>query len=308
RRALMVAAAGAHHLCLAGPAGVGKTLIASTLASLLPDLDDEEALEVTAIRALTEPGAPPGLIRRPPVMAPHHSSTDVALVGGGTPDRPRIGLVTRAHAGVLFLDEAAEFGQTALDALRQSMETGRVALTRSGFHVELPARFQLVLATNPCACGRALDTTGRPCTCTSVQRRRYLARLEGPLLDRIDVRVTLRRPSLVELADRDTPVATSAQVADRVREARSRAAARLAGTPWRVNAAVPAHELRRRWPVPADLQDALDEAARSRDSVRGLDLSLRVAWSLADLRGAPAPAPKDLTEALTLRNSEVWTT
>lgn len=241
-------------------------------------------------------------------MAPHHTSTDVALVGGGTPDRPRIGLVTRAHAGVLFLDEAAEFGQTALDALRQSMETGRVALTRSGFHVELPARFQLVLATNPCAL-RPRPRHHRPSLHLHVRAAAaLLARLEGPLLDRIDVRVTLRRPSLVELADRDTPVATSAQVADRVREARSRAAARLAGTPWRVNAAVPAHEVRRRWPVPADLQDALDEAARSRDSVRGLDLSLRVAWSLADLRGAPAPAPKDLTEALTLRNSEVWTT
>lgn len=306
--ALTVAAAGGHHLCLAGPAGVGKTLIASTLPSLLPDLDDEEALEVTAIRALTEPGAPPGLIRRPPVMAPHHTSTDIALIGGGSPDRPRIGLITRAHTGVLFLDEAAEFPQTALDALRQSMESGRVALTRSGFHVELPARFQLVLATNPCACGRALDTTGRPCTCTSVQRRRYLARLEGPLLDRIDVRVTLRRPTLVELTDHDGRRLTSAQVAAQVHEARQRAAARLVDTPWRTNAAVPAHELRRRWPVPAALQGALDDAARSRDSVRGLDLSLRVAWTVADLRGAAAPEPADLQRAFDLRNSEVWTT
>ncbi|MCB0914427.1 MAG: YifB family Mg chelatase-like AAA ATPase [Actinobacteria bacterium] len=306
RRGLEVAAAGGHHLALAGPAGVGKSLLAARLASLLPDLDDPDALEVTSIRALSETAAPPELIRRPPVVSPHHTTTDVALIGGGSAERPRIGLVTKAHAGVLLLDEAAEFSAGALDSLRQSMETGQVTLSRSGFHVELPARFQLLLTTNPCPCGRALDSSGRPCSCSSVQRRRYLARLAGPLLDRVDVRLTLRRPTLAELSGADGPAETSTVVADRVRAARQRAARRLAETTWRVNAAVPAHEIRRNWPVPDALQRALSQAAESQESVRGLDLALRVAWTLADLAGKDAPGPGELTEAMSLRNSEAW--
>ncbi len=308
RRGLEVAAAGGHHIALAGPAGVGKSLLASRLAPLLPDLDDQDALEVTAIRALSERAAPPQLIRRPPVVSPHHTCSDIALVGGGSAERPRIGLVTKAHAGVLLLDEAAEFSGTALDALRQSMETGQVAVSRSGFHVELPARFQLLITTNPCPCGRALDSSGRPCSCSSVQRRRYLARLAGPLLDRVDVRLTLRRPTLTELTGTGGEVEATAPVAVRVGQARQRAAHRLRGTPWRVNAAVPAHEIRRRWPVPDDLARALEDAAESRESVRGLDLSLRVAWTLADLNGRTVPKPADLQEARELRNSEAWLT
>lgn len=305
RRGLVVAAAGGHHLALAGPAGVGKTLLASRMPSLLPDLDDSVALEVTAIRALSDRGSPPALIRRPPVVSPHHTSSDIALIGGGSAERPRIGLVTRAHGGVLVLDEAAEFSGSALDALRQSMETGTVAVSRSGFHIELPARFQLVITTNPCPCGRALDSTGRPCSCSSVQRRRYLARLAGPLLDRVDVRLTLRRPSLAELTGGMGHTETSSQAAARVKAARERAALRLSDTPWRTNAAVPAHQVRR-WSIPVDLQRALDRAAESRESVRGLDLSLRVAWTLADLDGLSAPGAEQLVEAMSLRNSEAW--
>lgn len=305
REALVVAAAGGHHICFAGPAGVGKTLLASRLPTLLPDLDDEDALEATAIRALTEPDAGPGLVRRPPFCAPHHTSTAVSLIGGGSVDRPRIGLITKAHGGVLFLDEAAEFAAPVLDTLRQSLESRKVTITRSGLHVELPARFQLVLATNPCPCGRALDTSGRPCTCTSIARRRYLARLEGPLLDRVDVRVTLRRPTVVELSDTGE-LESSAQARERVAAARDRAAGRLVGTPWRTTAAVPAYEVRKAWPVPPDLQNTLDEAARSKESVRGLDLCLRVAWTLADLRGAAQPNPEDLGRAIAMRDSELW--
>lgn len=306
RSALVVAAAGGHHLCLSGPAGVGKTLIASRLPSLLPDLTDDEALEATAIRALTTPESPTGLVRRPPVSRPHHSASDVALVGGGAADRPRIGLATRAHAGVLFLDEAAEFSSTSLDALRQALETRTVSLARAGFQVDLPARFQLVLATNPCPCGRALDTTGRPCGCSSMQRRRYLARLSGPLLDRVDVRVTLRRPTAAELAGLTGSSESSAQARERVAEARRLAQRRLNGTPWPTNSAVPAHEVRRNWPVPPELQEALDRAAHSRESIRGLDLCLRVAWTIADLRGADHPAAKDLLAAIDLRDSQQW--
>ncbi len=306
RQALVVAAAGGHHLCLSGPAGVGKTLIASRLPSLLPDLTDEESLEATAIRALTSPEAPTGLVRRPPVCRPHHSASDVALVGGGSVDRPRIGLATRAHGGVLFLDEAAEFSAGALDALRQAMEARTVSLARAGFQVELPARFQLVLATNPCPCGRALDTAGRPCGCSSAQRRRYLARLNGPLLDRVDVRLTLRRPTAAELAGLTGSSESSARARDRVVAARGRAKRRLDGSPWSTNAAVPAHEVRRNWPVPPDLQEALDLAANSRESIRGLDLCLRLAWTIADLRGADHPGAGDLRAAIDLRDPQEW--
>ncbi len=304
REALVVAAAGGHHLCLAGPAGVGKTLLASRLPSILPELDDDDALEVTAIKALSDPTAVPGLVRTPPFCAPHHSASETSLIGGGAAERPRIGLVTRAHAGVLFLDEAAEFSSAALDALRQSLESRTVTVSRSGFHVELPARFQLVLATNPCPCGRALDASGRPCTCSSIQRRRYWARLEGPLLDRVDVRVQLRRPTAAELSGLSGSRESSASAAARVIEARERAATRLADTPWQVNAAVPAAVVRRRWPVPTALQHALDAASMSRESLRGLDLCLRLSWTLADLKGADAPDADDLARAMALRNSE----
>lgn len=304
REALVVAAAGGHHLCLAGPAGVGKTLLAQRLPGLLPDLTDADALDVTAIRALTETGEAVGLVRRPPLCSPHHSATDVALIGGGTADHPRIGLVTKAHGGVLFLDEAAEFSGAVLDSLRQAMEDRSVTVARSGLHAQLPARFQLVLATNPCPCGRALDTTGRPCTCSSIQRRRYLAKLEGPLMDRVDVRVTLQRPTLADMAD--GPGESSASVRERVVAARDRAARRLAGTPWQTNAEVPAREIRTSWTIPATLQDALDAAARSRESIRGLDLSLRVAWTLADLADHDAPDSDDLHRAMELRQPQGW--
>jgi len=306
RHALVVAAAGGHHLCLAGPAGVGKTLLAQRLPTLLPDLEDDEALDASAIRALSEPGGAPGLVRRPPFCSPHHSASDVSLVGGGSADHPRIGLVTRAHTGVLFLDEAAEFAPAVLDSLRQALEQHTVTVARSGLHVTLPARFQLVLATNPCPCGRALDTVGPPCGCSSVQRRRYLAKLAGPLLDRVDVRVTLRRPTAAELSGLSGSTMSSADAAALVLAARERAAHRLAGTPWRTNGAVPASEIRTAWPMPLELQDALNAATLARESLRGIDLCLRVAWTLADLNNAPAPGREEVELAVAMRNSEGW--
>lgn len=306
REALVIAAAGGHHVALMGPAGVGKTMLATRLPSLLPDLDDNEALEATVIRSLVNPTAPPGLVRRPPFQAPHHTTTDIALVGGGSGDRPRVGLVTQAHTGVLFLDEAAEFSAGSLDALRQSLETRRITVARSGFNIDLPARFQLVLATNPCSCGRALDSSGPPCSCAPNQRRRYLARLSGPLLDRVDVRVTLPRPTMAELTGLSGGQETSAAAAARVSAARARAARRLVDTPWSVNAAVPTSVVRSQWPVPPAVQAALDRAATSRESIRGLALCLRLAWTVADLRGADAPAVTDLDTAMALRDAQGW--
>lgn len=306
REALVIAAAGGHHMCLMGPAGVGKTMLASRLPSLLPDLDDQDALAATAIRALVNPTAPPGLVRRPPFQAPHHTTTDIALVGGGSGDRPRVGLVTQAHTGVLFLDEAAEFSAGALDALRQSLESRRITVARSGFNIDLPARFQLVLATNPCACGRALDTSGPPCSCAPNQRRRYLAKLSGPLLDRVDVRVTLRRPSIAEITGLSGGQTTSGEAAARVREARACAARRFTGQPWSVNASVPPSVVRTQWPISAAVQEALDRTATTRESIRGLALCLRLAWTVADLRGADAPSVADLDTAMALRDAQGW--
>jgi magnesium chelatase family protein len=306
RDALIVAAAGAHHLCLVGSAGVGKTLLAQRLPSLLPDLNDEDALDASAVKALTEPAGMAHLVRRPPFCSPHHTASDVSLIGGGSADNPRIGLVTRAHTGVLFLDEAAEFSATALDSLRQALEQRSVTVARSGLHVSLPARFQLVLATNPCPCGRALDAAGLPCECSSVQRRRYLGKLAGPLLDRVEVRVQLQRPTAAQLAGMNGSVMTSAEAAEHVRAARERTTARLEGTPWSTNATVPVAHMKNHWPVSIGLQEALDTLAQGRESLRGLDLTLRVAWTYADLSGVEVPDADHLHQALALRNSEGW--
>jgi magnesium chelatase family protein len=306
RRALLIAAAGGHHLAMVGAAGVGKTLLATRLAPLLPDLDDEQALEVSAIRALLRPGAAVGLVRRPPVSAPHHTTTDIALIGGGAVDHPRIGLVTAAHHGVLLLDEAAEFSGAALESLRQAIESGVVQIARGGFDVELPAMFQLVLTSNTCPCGRALDTSGSPCSCSSIQRRRYRTRLSGPLLDRVDLRLTLHRPTLAELSGAAGASESTSQGAQRVAAARERSARRCAGSPWRWNARVPAAVVRASWPIPPGMQRALDDAARARESVRGLDIALRVAWTIADLDQRASPGPDDLQEALGLRSTAQW--
>ncbi len=306
RRALLIAAVGGHHLAMVGAAGVGKTLLATRLPPLLPDLADEEALEVSAIRALLSPSSPLGLVRRPPVAAPHHTTTDIALIGGGSVDHPRIGLVTAAHHGVLLLDEAAEFSAAALESLRQAIESGVVRVARGGFDVELPSMFQLVLTSNTCPCGRALDTSGSPCSCSSIQRRRYRTRLSGPLLDRVDLRLTLHRPTLAELSGAAGSSESTARGAERVAVARERSGGRLAGTPWRWNARVPAAVVRTAWPIPAAMQRALDRAATARESVRGLDLALRVAWTIADLDQLAGPGPDELQEALTLRSTARW--
>lgn len=307
REALVIAAAGGHHVCLAGPAGVGKTMLAQRLPSLLPDLGDDDALEATAVRALVLPNAEPRLVRRPPFCAPHHTSTDVAIIGGGGGLRPTIGLVTRAHTGVLFLDEAAEFAPSTLDALRQSLETRTVTVSRGGFHLTMPARFQLVLATNPCPCGRAFDTVGPPCECPSAQRRRYLAKLQGPLMDRVDVRILLARPTWAELQRDDSGEGSSA-ASQRVLHARDRAAHRLRGTPWTVTASVPADVVHREWPRSPQLDAGLGRLASGRESVRGIDLCLRLAWTLADLDGEPVPTAEHLERATALRSSESWST
>ncbi|MFE3108359.1 YifB family Mg chelatase-like AAA ATPase [Kitasatospora indigofera] len=301
RRALEIAAAGGHHLYLKGPPGAGKTMLAERLPALLPPLTQSEALEVTAVHSvagLLPPGRP--LIAGPPYCAPHHSTTMPAIVGGGS-GLPRPGAVSLAHRGVLFLDEAPEFPVRVLDALRQPLESGEVVIARSAGSLRLPARFLLCLAANPCPCGRH-SLRGGGCECTSVMVNRYQGRLSGPLLDRVDLQVQVAPVTRAELMDHDTTAESTATVAARVREARNRAAARLADTPWRTNAEVPGHHLRTRWELaPGAMTEAASQLERGLLTARGLDRVLRVAWTVADLAGRRRPDQRDLRTALVLR-------
>jgi magnesium chelatase family protein len=300
RLALEVAAAGGHHLLLVGPPGAGKTLLASRLPGVLPDLDDGAAVEVTSIHSVAgtlDPAA--GLIRRPPFENPHHTSTMVSLVGGGS-GLPRPGAASRAHRGVLLLDEAAEFDARVLDSLRQPLENGELVIHRAQGAARFPARFQLVLATNPCPCGLA-NGTGLDCTCTPSLRRRYMARLSGPLLDRVDLQVEVMAVSRADLVDGRPPEDT-ATVAARVATARALQRERLAGTPWVCNGEVSGGWLRGEMRLPPSVTDDLDVALdRARLSIRGYDRVLRVAWTISDLAGRDRPGRDDVGRALTLR-------
>ncbi|MFC7327867.1 YifB family Mg chelatase-like AAA ATPase [Marinactinospora rubrisoli] len=297
RRAVEIAAAGGHNLFLLGPPGTGKSLLAERLPTVLPPLTMSESIEATAIHSVagTLPRGKP-LVTEPPFCDPHHTATRAAVIGGGS-SQLRPGSVSLAHRGVLFLDEAPEFARGVLDSLRQPLESGEVVVARAAATVRFPARFLLVMAANPCPCGKP----GRGCVCPSVARRRYLTRLSGPLLDRVDLKVELQPVSRAELLADRSFAESSETVAARVREARRRAARRLAGTPWGSNAEIPGAELRRRFPVPGEalrlLASALD---RGEISARGVDRVLRTSWTIADLAGRSMPTPEDTGYAFAL--------
>jgi magnesium chelatase family protein len=275
-------------------------MLAERLPTVMPPLDRAAALEVTSIHSVagTLPAGSP-LMTEPPFCAPHHTATKAAVVGGGT-GVLHPGAASLAHRGCLFLDEAPEFARDALDALRQPLESGEVVLARCGLTAGFPARFTLVLAANPCPCAKGAAAQVA-CTCSPGARRRYLARLSGPLLDRVDVKVELLPVSRAELLSDRRFAEPSPVVATRVAAARERAADRLKGTPWRLNAEIPGSELRRAFrPPPAALAPLERAMDRGQISARGVDRAIRVAWTLADLAGIGRPTAAETSYALGL--------
>lgn len=305
--AMVIAAAGRHHVSLLGPPGAGKTLLASRLPSLLPDLTGSEQLLASSIASLGDVGLD-RLITRPPFESPHHTASQAAMLGSGDGRGVRPGAISRACHGILFLDEAPEFGRATLDGLRQPLESGRIDITRARLRTSLPARVQLVLASNPCPCGKSGETdTAAHCICTPHVRVRYLARISGPLTDRVDLRLSVRRVTsvLAFASDAELPP-TSAELRAKVIAARETAAARLANTPWSVNGELPGEFLRSsRLRLSPNDTAVLDRAlARGALTLRGYDRTLRIAWSIADLAGKSRPTRDDLAQALMLRGGE----
>jgi magnesium chelatase family protein len=299
--ALLVAAAGGHHLSMIGPPGAGKTMLASRLPGILPDLDPEAALEVSCLRSLAGRAVDSGLSLRPPFEAPHHTATAAAMVGGGS-RLIRPGAAARASHGVLFLDEAPEFPAAVLDVLRQPLESGTISIHRANAIASFPARFQLVIAANPCPCGN--DGTS-DCTCPPNSRRRYLARISGPLLDRIDLQLKVPRLSPASLrVARERPGMSTSEGRRRVVAARARAEQRLRETPWRTNAEVPGPWLRGAGGLHPGgrVTAALDRSFEQGGiTMRGYDKVLKVAWTLADLAGAESPSEAHIGRALFFR-------
>jgi magnesium chelatase family protein len=291
---LEVAAAGGHHLFLQGPPGTGKTMLARRLPSILPSLTRPEAIQVTRIHSVAGLGGAGGLVEARPFRAPHHTISAAGLVGGANPPQP--GEATLAHHGVLFLDELSEFTRPSLEALRQPLEDGHVTIVRGQRAMRFPTRFMLVAASNPCSCGLGRDA----CRCSATELARHAKRLSGPLLDRMDVVMSVERPSGAALRAQRAPA--SRLVQERVVAARERQLHRLAGEPEVCNAELTPRQLTERARItPAALDLLAGEYDRRRLSARGHVRILRVARTVADLEGAEEVLPDHISAATALR-------
>jgi len=296
KRALEIAAAGAHSLLMCGPPGSGKSMLAVRMPGILPPLREEEAIEVAAVASVSASGFDPLDWGRRPYRAPHHTASGVALVGGGS--QPRPGEITLAHHGVLFLDELPEFDRHVLEVLREPLESGQITVSRAARQVDFPARFQLLAAMNPCPCGYLGDSAGR-CRCTPDQVTRYRSRLSGPLLDRIVLQVFVPRLESAELTAEHAPAAeSSAAVRERVTLARERQQQRAG----KANAALTPKELERDCVLDEATRQLLVTAlTRLSLSARAYHRVLKVARTIADLAGVEAVTAAHVAEALRYR-------
>ena len=306
RYAVEVAAAGSHHLLLSGPKGAGKTSVAERIPGILPDLTRTESLELTALHSLAgilDPGQ--GMVVRPPYSAPHHDASKASLIGGGR-GQVRPGEVSRAHGGVLFLDEFPLFRSDVIEALRQPLESGDVTIARQEESVTLPARGMVVLACNPCPCGNYSGDPGKSqCNCRAQVLRDYRAKVTGPVADRVDIVRNLVPLTKADRGDRFAVPEASTVIRERVAAARLRQAERFAGESWGLNGHAPGPVLRERWPLPEHAQSLIDDRVYDgKLSRRGATRVHRLAWTVADLRRLDGPGAEEVAVALRLRTGE----
>lgn len=299
KRALEIAAAGGHNVIMIGPPGAGKTMLARRMPSILPPMSMEEALETTKIHSVAgKLGTHRGLMRQRPFRAPHHLASPVALIGGGQTPQP--GEVSLAHNGVLFLDEMPEFGHSVLEVLRQPLEDKHIAIARAKYAVDYPSNFTLIASMNPCPCGY-YNHPDKECTCSQAAVHRYMGRISGPLMDRIDLHVEVIPVAREEISS-STPAESSSAVRERVIKAREIQAERFKGIGIHTNTMMTSSMLSRFCPLSAEARRLLDMAMeRLQLSARAYDRIIKVARTIADLEGEKDISPKHISEAISYR-------